>query len=779
MKCIVLAGGSGNRLWPLSRNNYPKQFINIRNNHSLLQETVVRNMPFCDEFLIVTNKKYSFIVENQMRVFQGLKYRFIYEEEARKTAPAIICAAMLCNPSETLLVVTADHLIWGEEYRESLVKGKTLIKSGALVLFGIKALSAHTGYGYVGYERDSVTEFYEKPTVEDATEYLKSGKYLWNSGIYMFYAGDFLNEIRQFVPEMYDACMNVMRRVVKRGHEILLPRQWMKEIPEGNLEPVLVERSSNFKVVKSDFVWKDVSELESLSDYVAIEDCENVIKNNSSNTMVINRSDDKIVVVNDLNDAVVVNTEDAVYISHKGSAFQIKGIVKENYKNYEKFFEDNVLRYRAWGTYEILKAADHYRVKKVTVYPGKALSLHKHYYRSEHWSIVSGVATITLENKTNQYMCGTSVDVPVGTLHQVLNNGDEPLIIIEVAIGEKVEETDTISYPSQKRARQKNEEIIKLSPAFKDYLWGGTKLRDQFQKNCDYEIIAESWELSAHPDGESVIANGKYQGRLFSEYLQSISEEALGWKCKSFGAFPILVKFIDAKKRLSVQVHPNDDYAMSHEHEYGKNEMWYVMDCDEGATIFYGFKRDVTPSEVRAHIANNTLTDLLNEVPVHKGDVFFVEAGTVHAIGAGVMICEIQQSSNSTYRLYDYGRVDKYGNLRELHIEKALDVLDYSKMERTEEKQGFHIEKHKGFSVQLLDKCKYFECIKYNVSDHVEVMVDESSFAAISFLDGKGTISGEYNKDTISYQKGDTFFIPAGSGKVKVDGESVFILTHV
>ena len=778
MKCIILAGGSGNRLWPLSRNNYPKQFINIKNNHSLLQETVVRNMPFCDEFLIVTNKKYNFIVENQMRVFQGLKYRCIYEEEARKTAPAIICAAMLCNPSEILLVVTADHLIWGEKYRESLVKAKSLIKSGALVLFGIKAQSAHTGYGYIGYDSDSVTEFHEKPDVEDAERYAKSERYLWNSGIYMFYAGDFLNEIRKYAPKMYDACMDVMRRVVRRGHEITLPQEWMKEIPAGNLEPVLVEKSQNFKVVKSEFGWVDVSELESLDDYAAVEDHENVIRNNSSNTMVINRSDDKLVVVNDLIDAVVVNTEDAVYISHKGSAFQIKGIVKENYEKYEKFFEDNVLRYRAWGTYEILKDTPHYRVKKVTVYPGKALSLHKHCHRSEHWSIVSGIATIVLENEANQYMRGTSVDVPVGTLHQVFNDGEEPLVIIEVAIGEKVEETDMISYPSSNGARRKDEEIVKLFPAFKDYLWGGTKLRDQFKKDCDYDIIAESWELSAHPDGESVIVNGNFKGRLFSDYLRSISADALGWKCKSFDAFPILIKFIDAKQRLSVQVHPDDDYAMTHEHEYGKNEMWYIMDCDEGATIFYGFKRAVTPTEVRMHINNNTLTELLNEVPVHKGDVFFVEAGTVHAIGAGVMVCEIQQSSNSTYRLYDYGRVDKYGNLRELHIEKALDVLDFSEMENMEGTSS-QTEIHNGYSVQLLGKCKYFECIKYDVNDSAEILVDESSFVAITVLEGMGTIIGNTRKGCITYQKGDTFFIPAGSGKVKVDGQSVFILTHV
>lgn len=779
MKCIILAGGSGNRLWPLSRENYPKQFINIKSNHSLLQETIVRNMPFCDEFLIVTNKKYNFIVESQMRVFQGLKYRCIYEEEARKTAPAIICAAMLCNPSETLLVVAADHLISGEGYQQSIIKGKELIRSGSLVLFGTKACSAHTGYGYIQYEEDCVIKFHEKPSVIEAEEYIQSGQYLWNSGLYMFYAGDFLNEIRLYAPEMYDACMNVMRVISRRGYEIVLPEKEMKKIPEGNLEPVLVEKSHNFKVVKSTYEWLDVSELESLSGYVNEAAYENVIKNNCDNTIIINRSDDQLVVVNDIDDAVIVNTEDAVYVSRKGSAFQIKGIARKYRNEYKKFFEDNVLRYRAWGTYEILKEAIHYRVKKVTIYAGKALSLHKHCHRSEHWSIVSGSALISLNGVTKEYTKGSNIEVPMGTLHQVANRGEEELVIIEIAIGENVEESDMISFPSKKDSKVTAWEIVKLLPSFKDYLWGGTKLRDQFEKHCDYDIIAESWELSAHPDGESVVASGKFSGKLFSDYLKDISYDALGWKCKSLTSFPILIKFIDAKRSLSVQVHPDDEYALSHEHEYGKNEMWYIMDCEEGASIYYGFKRNVTPEEVRQCIGTNTLTELLNEVPVHKGDVYFVKAGTVHAIGAGVMVCEIQQSSNSTYRLYDYGRTDKYGNLRELHIDKALDVLDCSEMDLLGNTTVEKPEIHDGYTIQTLGKCKYFECTKYEVWESMLIVIDASSFAAITVLEGEGEIKSSEDRIHLSYKKGDTFFIPAGSGKVKVEGKSVLIFTHV
>lgn len=778
MKCIVLAGGSGNRLWPLSRNNYPKQFINIRNNHSLLQEAIVRNIPYCDEFLIVTNKKFDFIIESQMRVFQGLKYRCLYEEEARKTAPAITLAALLCNPSEVLLVVTADHLIEGDGYQRALLQAKVMIKEGCLALFGIKPTSPHTGYGYIQHEGGIVKSFHEKPSLIRAKEYLDSGEYFWNSGIYMFYAGDYLNDLRKLAPNMYTSCMELIRNITRRGYEIVFPRELLGRVPAGNIESVLFEKNDNVKVVEADFSWTDVSELESLADNADDIDRQNIIANNSEDTIVINRADDKLVVVNGLEDAIVINTEDAIYVSKRGSTFQIKEILKQNYDDYASFFEDNVLMYRAWGTYEVLKDTPYYKVKKVTVYPGKSLTLHKHMHRSEHWSIVQGTATMVVGEDTAEYGRGDNIDVPIGALHQVVNQGEENLIIIEIAIGESVVETDTISYPERTAGIEKKHEIVKLLPAYKDYLWGGTKLREEFYKDCDYDIIAESWELSAHPEGESVVADGKYRGLLFSDYLGKINSEALGWKCKSMNAFPILIKFIDAKSQLSVQVHPDDEYALQNEHEYGKNEMWYIVDCDEEASIYYGFNRDVTLDEIEYHIRNNTLIKLLNKVPVHKGDVFFVSAGTVHAIGAGVMVCEIQQSSNSTYRLYDYGRVDKYGNKRELHIEKALSVLNPRHLDVSVFTKNIS-EKNNEFEVQKLGGCKYFECLKYIVIENVTIYVDSSSFVSLTFIEGAGVIYDTKVKKEIRFQKGDNFFVPAGTGNVMIAGKSIFILTHL
>ena len=219
-----------------------------------------------------------------------------------------------------------------------------------------------------------------------------------------------------------------------------------------------------------------------------------------------------------------------------------------------------------------------------------------------------------------------------------------------------------------------NLQPVKLIPALKDYLWGGTKLKTVYHKQSDLDTVAESWELSTHPDGQSVVASGMYTGRTLEEYIQENGCEILGSRAMKFDHFPILIKLIDARDNLSIQVHPSDAYALTHEGEYGRTEMWYILDCEEGASLYYGLKTAITQQELRQRIKDNTLLCVLNRVPVHKGDVFFIEAGTIHAIGKGITICEIQQNSNTTYRVYDYDRRDKNGCPRPLHIEQAIAV---------------------------------------------------------------------------------------------------------
>ena len=202
---------------------------------------------------------------------------------------------------------------------------------------------------------------------------------------------------------------------------------------------------------------------------------------------------------------------------------------------------------------------------------------------------------------------------------------------------------------------------LKLNAAFKDYLWGGTRLRDEFNKQTDIDPVAESWELSCHHDGQSIISNGEFSGKTLAQYIETVGKQVIGTKAPKDKDFPILIKFIDAKQSLSVQVHPDDKYALLHEGESGKTEMWYVMDATPDATLIYGFTHEISHQEFERRIKDNTLLEVCNQVPIKKGDVFFIEAGTLHAIGAGALIAEIQQSSNSTYRVYDYGRVGKDG----------------------------------------------------------------------------------------------------------------------
>lgn len=315
---------------------------------------------------------------------------------------------------------------------------------------------------------------------------------------------------------------------------------------------------------------------------------------------------------------------------------------------------------------------------------------------------------------------------------------------------------------------------MKIQPAFKDYIWGGTRLRDDFDKKCNYDKIAESWELSCHKDGINIIENGEYAGKTFASLIDEKGVEFLGTNCAKFESFPILIKLIDAKDNLSVQVHPNNEYAQRVEGEYGKTEMWYIVDCEKGATLLYGFKDNISKEEFAQRIRDNTLLEVTNAVEVNKGDVFFIEAGTLHAIGKGILIAEIQQNSNTTYRIYDYGRVGNDGKPRELHVDKALEVTDlcpakpYPKCE---------IENHDGYSSQLLSKCEYFNVKRIDITEKAKLFADEKSFNSILILEGEPVLSSSNTKLTL--KKGDSVFIPCNTGEYEICGTSQVILTVI
>ncbi len=310
---------------------------------------------------------------------------------------------------------------------------------------------------------------------------------------------------------------------------------------------------------------------------------------------------------------------------------------------------------------------------------------------------------------------------------------------------------------------------IKLSPAFKDYLWGGQRLKHDFNKHSDLERLAESWELSAHKDGQSIVSEGLYAGYTLTEYLHTLGKEALGTQASAYEYFPLLIKLIDAKSDLSVQVHPSDEYALAHEGEYGKTEMWYVLDCEEDASLFYGFERPVTKEEYAAAIREGRLTEILHRVQVKPGDVFFIPAGTVHAIGAGILICEIQQNSNTTYRVYDYNRRDKDGNLRPLHVEKALEVSC------TRPSPALPVIED-GVDA-LLASCEYFNVRRLRIPDTYTLTVTTDSFLSLVATNGEGRLV--YEGGETSFTKGDSMFIPAQDGKITVVGCCELILSTV
>lgn len=772
MKCLVLAGGNGNSLWPLSREKYPKQFMNIKENRSLFQETIARNLPFCEEFMIVTNRDYHFIVESQMQIFQGVKYCCFLEEERKGTAPSLIIASMCCNPSETIYVVSADLQIGSDSYKEAIIEAKGMTKYSAAVIFGIQPESADVNFGYMLLDNHKVTKFHEKPEQKIAEEYIEQ-KYQWNSGNMLLIVKNFLKEIRDLNPILFAACEKIVDELSRESRIVILPFNELEDFPIMSIEHIFLEKSEHIYAVEAMYKWCDIGNFETLLQWNQSLQ-HNMIVENCNNTEVINESDSKLVVVNNIEDALVVNTDDAILITSKAEANRRKRVIKNHLQQYNDFFENSNIRYRAWGTYENLTRGEGYKVKKVTLFSGKSFNRHKHNFRSEHWSIIRGVATVNIEMETKDYYPNSSIFVPAGQVHCIANNTSEDVIIIEVSIGSDIKEEDTVSLQKEKAIIQRRYDLlVKMTPSFKDYLWGGNRLKTEYHKKCDYDVVAESWEVSAHNAGQSTIAEGYNKGILFKEYLDIIGKEAWGWKCQTFDRFPLMVKFIDAKQDLSIQVHPGDEYALTVEKQYGKNEMWYVVECDNDAYLYCGLKEDISKERLKRALKSGTVIELLNKVPVKKGDTFFIEAGTIHAIGPGILICEIQQNSDVTYRIYDYDRKDEYGNFRKLHVKQALEVAKLTKWE-TEKYEKCILQKNEKFTVELLGECKYFRCIKCITEDIFEIQNDESSFRTITFLNGKGTIS--YGNNECFFESGDSFFLCAGDEKLYIKGESEFII---
>ncbi|WP_417365358.1 type I phosphomannose isomerase catalytic subunit [Flavobacterium beibuense] len=308
-----------------------------------------------------------------------------------------------------------------------------------------------------------------------------------------------------------------------------------------------------------------------------------------------------------------------------------------------------------------------------------------------------------------------------------------------------------------------------FEPILKDRIWGGTKLQSDLGKNIPTQTTGESWELSAVPGDVSVVSEGVYKNKPLSELLEQFPKEILGQKVhEQFGTqFPLLFKFLDARDDLSIQVHPNDELAKQRHNSFGKTEMWYVMQADEGARIIVGFKHKSSPEEYVEHLNNKNLIEILNEVKVKKGDVFFLETGTIHAIGAGIVIAEIQQTSDITYRIYDWDRVDVQGKSRELHVEQALDAMNYD----TTDTQKHYTKTENSTNVMV--NCPYFTTSYFPLKGEANVNKNGSSFTVYICTEGEYTF--EDNGKSYSFKKGDTILVPAALKDFSLKGEATLL----
>lgn len=450
---MILCGGSGTRLWPLSRTMLPKQFVRLFDGSSLFQKTVLRNAPLCSQSIIVSNRDQYFLAVDQLNQIDSCSNRFLLEPVGRNTAPAIALACMALDSEELVLVTTSDHLVKNQAaYEDAVLVAKSLAEKNDLVTFGIKPTYPETGFGYIESKGHDVLSFKEKPDASTAQSYVQQGNYYWNSGMFCFKAGVFLSELKNYAPEIYRACLSAIPED-RSSNELNIDLQTMQAIPEDSIDYAVMEKSQKVKVVPCDMGWSDLGSFDALFDEVNQSGLDNAvlpIQGHSpepicidSNRNLIVARDRQIALV-DVDDLLIVDTSDAILISKKGSSQKVKNVVAEIKKLQPELAEVHRLAHRPWGTYEVLINTDGYKVKRIVVKPNSKLSLQKHFHRNEHWIVVSGTATVTVDNETSLVRPNESTYIKMGQLHRLENQGKIDLVMIEVQVGEYTGEDDIV-----------------------------------------------------------------------------------------------------------------------------------------------------------------------------------------------------------------------------------------------------------------------------------------------------------------------------------------------
>ncbi|MCA1933350.1 MAG: mannose-1-phosphate guanylyltransferase/mannose-6-phosphate isomerase [Calditerrivibrio sp.] len=455
---IVLCGGSGTRLWPLSRRLLPKQFIKLFDGKSLFQLTVDRNMGVCKKLLLVSSSEQYFLALDQLNdLFSSIPLDFsvILEPVGRNTAPAIALACFYLPPEEVVVVTPSDHIIRDyEKYNRAILRGEELAKGGFLVTFGIKPDRPETGYGYIEAAGEDVLSFKEKPDLTTANEYLKQniskGRscYYWNSGIFCFKAGLFLDELKKFEPEIYEYSLKAYENIEDKGIDISGIRyEDMMKIPEKSIDYAVMEKSSKIKVVEGDFYWSDLGSFESIYGMLPKDQSGNTLSDDflnfgSKNNLVI--SDRRCIAAIDVEDLIIVDTADALLVAKSGSGQRVKDVVSKIKEFRPELLDTHVKTYRPWGSYEVLLVNKGYKIKKIVVKPGGKLSLQRHLHRNEHWIVVSGTATVTVGGEKYFVRPNESTYIKMGEIHRLENEGKIELVMIEVQVGEYTGEDDIV-----------------------------------------------------------------------------------------------------------------------------------------------------------------------------------------------------------------------------------------------------------------------------------------------------------------------------------------------
>ena len=463
---ILLSGGSGTRLWPLSRTKLPKQFVRLFDGQSLFQQTLKRNTPLCHTTFVVTNTEHYFLALDQIKDMPvsstGMtqKAEFLLEPVGRNTAPAIALACLTLDPDDVVFVTTSDHLVKDQKSYETAVnQAKELAEQGYLVTFGIQPTYPETGFGYIEANGFDVLSFKEKPDLATAQFYIEQGNYYWNSGMFCFKAGVFLNELQKHSPEIYQACLNALEasRLTPNASQqtIRIPLESMQQILEDSIDYAVMEKSDRVKVIPCDMGWSDLGSFDALYEETKTAEVDNAVmlrgmgaktplSFDSSNNLVVAR--DRQIALIDVDDLVVVDTSDALLISRKGSSQKVKNVVAALKNTHPELTDIHRVAHRPWGTYEVLVDTEGYKVKRIMVKPGGRLSLQKHYHRNEHWIVVSGTAIVTVDTETKLVRPNESTYIKMGQVHRLENDGKIDLVMIEVQVGEYTGEDDIVRF---------------------------------------------------------------------------------------------------------------------------------------------------------------------------------------------------------------------------------------------------------------------------------------------------------------------------------------------